>query len=178
VGALPQGTRNVLTDHPPLDMIGWLRSATSEGCNEVLFTMLLVVIGVLWVIALAPPLVRSFRDGRPGDSITSFQRQLHTLQRTAPVQTSVRPMVRTGRPAVAPATLRQRNLARQRRRQIFICLAGIAVLTAALAIAAGGMFVWIHLAVDAALVVWVVAVVQTQRTMTQQYQPIRYQRAA
>jgi hypothetical protein len=176
--------RNVLTDHPPLEMSGWLRSATSEGCNEVLFTMLLVVIGVLWVIALAPPLVRSFRDGRPGDSITSFQRQLHTLQRTAPVQTTVRPgarsaaMVRTGRPAMAPATVRQRNLARQRRRQIFIGLAGIAVLTAALAIAAGGVFVWVHLAVDAALLVWVVAVVQTQRTMTQQYQPIRYQRAA
>jgi hypothetical protein len=159
-------------------MSGWLRSAISEGCSEVLVTMLLVILGLAWVVAVAPPLVRSFRDGRPGDSITSFQRQLHTLQRTAPVNHNVRPMVRAGRPAMAPATVRQRNLARQRRRQVFICLAGIAVLTAALAIAAGGVFVWVHLAVDAVLVMWVAVVVHTQRSLTQQYQPIRYQRAA
>jgi hypothetical protein len=136
--------------------------------------MLLVVLGVLWVVAVAPPLLRGVRDGRPGDSISSFQRQLRTLQRTAPVTTPLRPMARGGRPAVAPATMRQRQIARQRRRQVFLILAGSAVISASLAIAAGGVFLWVFLGITALLAGWVAVVIQTQRSLSNQYQPIRY----
>src|SRR4051812_31378768 len=36
----------------------------------------------MWVLVLVPPLLRSRTDGRPNHSISSFQRQLRTLQRT------------------------------------------------------------------------------------------------
>src|SRR6478672_4269982 len=36
----------------------------------------------MWVLVLVPPLLRSRTDGRPNTSISSFQRQLRTLQRT------------------------------------------------------------------------------------------------
>lgn len=44
--------------------------------------MVLVILAVMWVLVLVPPLLRSRTDGRPNHSISSFQRQLRTLQRT------------------------------------------------------------------------------------------------
>ncbi len=44
--------------------------------------MVLVILAVMWVLVLVPPLLRSRTDGRPNTSISSFQRQLRTLQRT------------------------------------------------------------------------------------------------
>ena len=44
--------------------------------------MVLVILAVMWVLVLVPPLLRSRTDGRPSNSISSFQRQLRTLQRT------------------------------------------------------------------------------------------------
>ena len=44
--------------------------------------LVLVILAVMWVLVLVPPLLRSRTDGRPNHSISSFQRQLRTLQRT------------------------------------------------------------------------------------------------
>jgi len=44
--------------------------------------LVLVILAVMWVLVLVPPLLRSRTDGRPNTSISSFQRQLRTLQRT------------------------------------------------------------------------------------------------
>jgi len=44
--------------------------------------LVLVILAVMWVLVLVPPLLRSRTDGRPSNSISSFQRQLRTLQRT------------------------------------------------------------------------------------------------
>jgi hypothetical protein len=44
--------------------------------------LVLIILAVMWVLVLVPPLLRSRTDGRPSNSISSFQRQLRTLQRT------------------------------------------------------------------------------------------------
>jgi hypothetical protein len=53
--------------------------------------LVLIILAVMWVLVLVPPLLRSRTDGRPSNSISSFQRQLRTLQRTggAPSRGSV-----------------------------------------------------------------------------------------
>ena len=44
--------------------------------------MVVLFLLVLWVAVLAPPLVVKIRDRRTGESIDSFHRQLHLLERT------------------------------------------------------------------------------------------------
>ena len=45
--------------------------------------VLLVLVG-LWAAVLIPPAVRARAEGRPGDSIHNFKRQLSVLRRTGP----------------------------------------------------------------------------------------------
>jgi hypothetical protein len=45
--------------------------------------VLLVLVGV-WAVVLIPPFVRARAEGRPGDSIHNFKRQLTVLRRTGP----------------------------------------------------------------------------------------------
>ncbi len=46
--------------------------------------MVLVVLAIIWVAVLVPPALRTRAEGRPGDSISAFKRQLRVLRRTAP----------------------------------------------------------------------------------------------
>lgn len=46
--------------------------------------MVLVILAVVWAIVLIPPMIRAKAEGRPGDSITNFRRQLAVLRRTGP----------------------------------------------------------------------------------------------
>jgi hypothetical protein len=46
--------------------------------------LILLVVAAAWAGVLLPPLLRSRLDARPGTSISSFRRQLSTLQRSAP----------------------------------------------------------------------------------------------
>jgi hypothetical protein len=46
--------------------------------------LVLLLVGAAWAGVLLPPLLRSRMDSRPGSSVTSFRRQLTTLQRSAP----------------------------------------------------------------------------------------------
>ena len=58
--------------------------------------MVVVILAAMWVLVLAPPLLRSRSDGRPSNSIGTFRRQLATLSRTSPPGRGVvQPMYRS-----------------------------------------------------------------------------------
>ena len=46
--------------------------------------MVLVVLAIIWVAVLVPPALRARAEGRPGDSVSAFRRQLVVLRRTGP----------------------------------------------------------------------------------------------
>lgn len=46
--------------------------------------MVLLVLAGIWAAVLIPPAVRARAEGRPGDSISNFRRQLTVLHRTTP----------------------------------------------------------------------------------------------
>lgn len=46
--------------------------------------MVLVVLAIIWVAVLVPPALRARAEGRPGDSISAFHRQLTVLRRAGP----------------------------------------------------------------------------------------------
>jgi hypothetical protein len=46
--------------------------------------LVLIVLAVIWVVVLVPPALRARAEGRPGDSISAFRRQLAVLQRARP----------------------------------------------------------------------------------------------
>ena len=46
--------------------------------------MVLLVLAGIWAVVLIPPAIRARAEGRPGDSISAFRRQLTVLRRTGP----------------------------------------------------------------------------------------------
>jgi hypothetical protein len=46
--------------------------------------LVLVVLAIIWVAVLVPPALRARAEGRPGDSVHAFRRQLVVLRRTGP----------------------------------------------------------------------------------------------
>ena len=50
--------------------------------------MVLLVLAVVWAAVLIPPAIRARAEGRPGDSISNFHRQLTVLRGTGPHQRS------------------------------------------------------------------------------------------
>ena len=46
--------------------------------------MVLLILACVWAAVLIPPAVRARAEGRPGDSISNFRRQLSVLRRTGP----------------------------------------------------------------------------------------------
>jgi hypothetical protein len=137
----------------------------------VIATLLTIVFLIaMWVAVLAAPVLQNRGQGtRGGDSIKTFQRQLATLERTSPYRSAP---ARTGRvratravplagPVRRPLTASQ--VAAQRRRRVFIGLAGSVVVTLALAVLAGGWFIALHLVADALFVTYVVLVLRTVR---------------
>ena len=100
--------------------------------------MVLVGLGLMWVLVLLPPWLRDRREGRPGSSITSFNRHLNTLGRTGGPE--VGPMPRPGgRPVVVgyrPSEYRA-QAARERQRDVLAGLAIATVFCAGLGLGAG-----------------------------------------
>jgi hypothetical protein len=65
--------------------------------------LVLLVVAAAWAAVLLPPLLRSRLENRPGTSISSFRRQLSSLQRSGPGGMS--PQMRSmARPLVGPGT--------------------------------------------------------------------------
>jgi hypothetical protein len=113
--------------------------------------MVVLILAVMWIAVLAPPLLRSRADGRPSSSVSSFRRQLSTLQRmpAAPTRMPVgRPSARPAAPgtyrissgyAATGTTLRarpsydrramQRATQRRRRQHVLVGMGGVVLLT-------------------------------------------------
>lgn len=51
--------------------------------------MVLLVLAGIWAAVLIPPALRARAEGRPGDSIHNFKRQLSVLRRTGPHRASL-----------------------------------------------------------------------------------------
>ena len=65
--------------------------------------MVLLVLAGIWAAVLIPPAVRARAEGRPGDSVVNFRRQLSVLRRTGPHRASLNGGDHWYRPhAVAP----------------------------------------------------------------------------
>lgn len=60
--------------------------------------MVLLFLAVIWAAVLVPPMLRARAEGRPADSIGTFRRQLHVLQRTGPVVMAPAHSMRLARP--------------------------------------------------------------------------------
>jgi hypothetical protein len=146
----------------------------------VIVTLLTIVCLIgMWVAVLAAPVLKSRGNsaGRGGDSIKTFQRQLATLERSAPSthrtaadRASVlrRRSTPNGRPLPAGPSVAGRPIscgqrAAQRRRRVLILLVAAIVTTLALALLLGSWFVVLHLVADALLVAYVTLMVRTMR---------------
>jgi hypothetical protein len=65
--------------------------------------LVLIVVAAAWAAVLLPPLLRSRMDARPGSSVSSFRRQLTSLQRSVP-GSGVSPMRSMARPLAGSPT--------------------------------------------------------------------------
>ena len=91
--------------------------------------MVLVVLAVVWAVVLIPPWLRNRAEGRPGDSIGAFHRQLTTLERTGPEPAPPRspsPSASGALPVARPSSARARV---QRRRRGVMLVLGAAMLS-------------------------------------------------
>jgi hypothetical protein len=83
--------------------------------------LVLVVLAIIWIAVLVPPALRARAEGRPGDSISAFRRQLVVLRRTRPhVQRAMIPERPAGhayvaRPGVPVTSLTARRAVAARR---------------------------------------------------------------
>lgn len=124
--------------------------------------MILVILAAVWVAVLLPPWLRGRREQRPGASISTFNRQLSTLERARPGMPATPRSVRAG-------VSTSRRLSRQqkiRRQQVLMGLLAAALLTLALAVSGGRIFLVAHLVTDVLLVAYV-AVLARMRRMAQ-----------
>lgn len=119
----------------------------------------LILLAIAWGAFLLPPLLRGRSSVRPGNSVSSFKRDLAVLGRAAPGA----PMVPLAGRDRLPGTPAGRSAARRRRRDVLAVLVGAAVFSLLLALAFGGMLVLLHLAVDAALAGYVYLLVQMRK---------------
>lgn len=157
--------------------------------------MVLVVLALVWIAVLVPPAVRARSEGRPGDSITSFHRQLAVLQRTGPrtswpgdarFRTSesrsssvVRPLALATAPTVGPQRSAPSSMTRQRtlkrRRDVFTgLLAAMAGTLLISLIPALHLFLLVHLLVDGLFVGYVAMLVHLRNRQVEQEMKVRF----
>src|SRR4051794_31511062 len=96
-----------------------------------------VCLAIVWASFLVPPLLRKHREGRPASSVTSFRRQLSTLERATP-GTSLRPL--PTRPASTVGSLAPYRMTRsdvvRRRQNVLVGLGAATVFSLLLAVVA------------------------------------------
>lgn len=143
--------------------------------------MVLFLLAVVWAVYLASWL-RGRSEHRSVNSISSFSKHLSVLERTSPGHLGGgRNTVVTGsanRAANLYAPTRRGGMrlseARRRRRDVLFALGGAALVTLMLAVVAGGMFLWLHLAVDVLLATYVVLLVRSQQLASERRAKVRY----
>ena len=154
---------------------------------------LFVLLGLaaLWVAVLLPDFLRRRTTRRSGDSISSFSRHLSVLERShvrttsttsnvvrlAARQTPMRPTVPSvGRSLSQPArrpvhaapagpapTPARSSWAQRRRQDVIVSLLAASLLTFLATVTFSGLFLYLHLLVDLALVAYVAAVLSLTR---------------
>ena len=169
---------------------------------------MIVSLVVVWTAVLVPPWLRGLREGRPGDSISSFHKQLRVLERGAyeSMPAYRRPAapqramsdagrvgyVSNGRGPIAMGPSMARvdyNVSRRpigpsasvrmRRRQVLAALVAAVFLTGSMALSAGtGMLVILFGVSVVALAGYVALLAQMQRSATAFRSSSRYRSAA
>jgi hypothetical protein len=139
-------------------------------------TVVLVVLAVVWAVVLIPPWLRNRAEGRPGDSIGAFHRQLSTLERTGPDGTprpARVPRVTAARYAGRPATPRTR--AQKRRRDVMLVLGVVMLATLALSFVPGlGVLLVLHVIADILFVVYVALLVRFRGLAAEREMKLRF----
>ena len=146
--------------------------------------MVLLVLAVVWTVYLFT-WVRSRRDRRGVNSISTFSHHLSVLERTSPARPSgvlsisSRPQGRLAPiyPAVGyrpPRASMSLTEARRRRRNVLVGLAAAALLTMVLLPFLGSFVVVLHLLIDALLVTYVVLLLHNQRLAVERREKVRY----
>ena len=136
--------------------------------------MVLVVLAVVWAVVLIPPWLRNRAEGRPGDSIGAFHRQLTTLERTGPETAPLRttPMSRA-RPVARPASARSR--VQRRRRDVMLVLGGAMVSTLMLSFIPGlRTMLVLHALVDVLFVVYVALLIRLRGVSAEREMKLRF----
>ncbi len=147
-------------------------------------TLVLLVLAVVWAAVLIPPALRSRAEGRPGDSISAFRRQLAGLNRTTPRSIQV-PLAQPasaqnvrgpnfaspGSPAKSKA-VRSRTL--KRRRDILTGLLATVAFTLLLAIFFGGAFWTLNVFFDLALGGYVGLLVRLRNVTAEREMKVRF----
>jgi hypothetical protein len=116
--------------------------------------LVLLAVAAAWVVVLAPPMLRARRNGRPSDSIGSFNRHLSVLSRAnppdlrsrAPRPLAAGPRLRAAAPISLPslaASPSRLSSVQRRRRDVFVALCGLAGISVLGAVALQGTFVWL-----------------------------------
>jgi hypothetical protein len=79
--------------------------------------LVLIVVAAAWAAVLLPPLLRSRMESRPDTSVSSFRRQLTSLQRSTPAMAPMRSMARPLAGSPRPGQL-QRPMQQVRRSSV------------------------------------------------------------
>jgi hypothetical protein len=152
----------------------------------------LLGLAALWVAVLLPDILRRRGSRRTGDSISNFTHHLSVLERSnplgrgssrrtasnvvpfarrtpapasSPTKTRVAPMSATGvpMPLGGQQTRMTRSQAHQRRQDVIVGLGAASLLTFLATLAFGGPLLFVHLAVDLALLAYLGLVLQVTR---------------
>ena len=166
--------------------------------------MVLLVLAGIWAAVLIPPAVRARAEGRPGDSISNFRRQLSVLHRTTPhaVRGAGDHRFRSHGPAAArvpvhgpmrgtpsrsnayrPQATAVRGVAPsvarsrtiRRRRDVLTALAVAVFATLLLGVVLGSGLVWaVHLVADVLLVAYVALLVHQRNVAAERDMKVRF----
>jgi hypothetical protein len=157
--------------------------------------LVLVVLAMVWIAVLVPPAIRARSEGRPGDSITSFRRQLAVLQRTGPRSSRlaydnrlratdlrghgvVRPFpaaASVGRPVTAASLSSARQRTLKRRRDVFAALLAAMGATLVISLIPGlRLFFVVHLLADALFAGYVALLVHLRNRRVEQDMKVRF----
>jgi len=136
--------------------------------------VVLVVLAVVWAVVLIPPWLRNRAEGRPGDSIGAFHRQLTTLERTGPETAPPRTaLMAQARPAARPASARARL--QRRRRGVMLVLGAAMVSTLMLSFIPGlRVMLVLHAIVDVLFFVYVALLVRVRTVSAEREMKLRF----
>jgi hypothetical protein len=153
--------------------------------------VVLLFLAGIWAAVLIPPILRARTEGRPADSIGSFRRQLHVLERTGPVtvppanrllssQGSASPagpvLNLTGAsPVVTYPRPSRTSMARKRRRDVFYALSSAMGATLVLGLLPGmRALLAVHLVLDVLFVAYVALLVRMRNLAAEREMKLRF----